>query len=153
MLASSSCQDETLWSGELPAPDRSLFETAVYPILLRDCAFSECHGAPQRFFQVFGPGRTRLSGHPADPDLVPRERELSYRRAAAMLVAPQPGDLAHAPLLTKPLEVVAGGAAHEGVDVFGRNVFQTTADPRFQQLLAWALTQSVTGSATTAATR
>ncbi|MEY4581518.1 MAG: hypothetical protein RL701_6221 [Pseudomonadota bacterium] len=141
-LSTTSCaQDDAVWSGELPAPDRALFESAVYPILLRDCAFSECHGAPQRFLQVFGPGRTRLPGHPADPDLVPREKEASYRRAAALLVAPHPGDLARAPLLTKPLEVSAGGAAHEGVDVFGRNLFQTTDDPRFQQLLAWALTQ------------
>ncbi len=43
------------------APDAETFEVAVYPALLRDCGFPDCHGSEERFFRVHGPGRTRLS--------------------------------------------------------------------------------------------
>jgi hypothetical protein len=137
-LWAASCQSELAWSGEAPVPDRAQFETAVYPLLLRDCAFSACHGAEHRFFQVFGPGRTRLEVVGSDAERIAQERQISYERARSMLVVSDPSSILSAPLLTKPLEVGAGGASHLGVDNFGRNVFQSTADARYLMLLAWA---------------
>lgn len=143
LLAAAACSTETdAAATPAPVPDRAVFELDVYPMLLRDCGFSECHGAEHRFFQVFGPGRSRLDGHPSDPDLAPRERQLTYDRARSMLVAASGGSVFESPLLTKPLELGAGGATHGGVDHFGRNVFQTATDPRFTLLWQWAISVS-----------
>jgi hypothetical protein len=146
-----SCQGEPAWQGDMPQPDRALFESSVYPLLLRDCAFSECHGAPQRFLRVYGSGRSRLPGSVSDPNLVAREHEVSYERAASMLIVPPGVSILEAPLLKKPLELGAGGASHEGTDSFGRNLFQTTGDPRFRLLLQWALSQPAVVTPPTAA--
>lgn len=134
----TACREDIAGLTEPPLPDRAMFEATIYPMLMRDCGFSECHGARQRFFQVFGPGRSRLEGHPSDPDLAPRERQRTYDRARSMLVFPGGSSVLESPLLTKPLEIAAGGASHEGVDRFGRNVFQSMADPRYLMLLQWA---------------
>jgi hypothetical protein len=141
-LAASACTNDPSVSTEVPAPDRALFDTTIYPLLLRDCGFSECHGAEYRFFQVFGPGRAHLAGHASDPDLGPRERQLSYDRARSMLVPTGGGSIQESPLLTKPLELSAGGASHRGVDHFGRNLFQTVSDPRYVALWQWALSRA-----------
>jgi hypothetical protein len=141
-LALAACVNDASVSNEPPAPDRALFDTAIYPLLLRDCGFSECHGAEHRFFQVFGPGRARLEGHASDPDLAPRERQLTYDRARSMLVATGGGSVQQSPLLTKPLELNAGGASHRGVDHFGRNVYQVVSDPRYVALWQWALSRA-----------
>jgi len=37
-------------------------------------------------------------------------------------------------LLQKPLAVSAGGAAHGGVDLFGRDVYRTTSDEGYQAI-------------------
>jgi hypothetical protein len=149
VLTGVACNNETSATTEPPLPDRASFDTNVYPLLLRDCGFSECHGAQHRFFQVFGPGRSRLAGHPSDPDLGPRERQLTYDRTRSMLVAAGGGSIFESPLLTKPLEVSSGGASHEGVDHFGRNIFQTVADSRYVMLWQWATTQQPLAAATT----
>ena len=138
LVATAGCRSEPLQTPAVPVPDRLVFESTIYPLLLRDCAFSACHGAEHRFLQVFGPGRTRLEVSSSDAERVAQERQLSYERARSMLVSPEGASISAAPLLTKPLEVAAGGAAHKGVDNFGRNVFQSRADPRYLTLLAWA---------------
>jgi hypothetical protein len=142
LLALAACANDVSVSPEPPTPDRALFDTAIYPLLLRDCGFSECHGAEHRFFQVFGPGRAHLEGHVSDPDLGPRERQLSYDRARSMLVPSGGGSIQQSPLLAKPLELNAGGASHRGVDHYGRNVFQTVNDPRYVALWQWALSHA-----------
>src|SRR6185312_9791615 len=48
------------YSGPLPSPDGEQFVKQVYPLLLRDCAHVGCHGMPERFFQLYGPGRARI---------------------------------------------------------------------------------------------
>jgi hypothetical protein len=141
-LALVACANDASVSNEPPTPDRALFDAAIYPLLLRDCGFSECHGAEHRFFQVFGPGRARLEGHASDPDLQPRERQLTYDRARSMLVPTGGGTIQQSPLLTKPLELSAGGASHQGADHFGRNVYQTVTDPRYVALWQWALSRN-----------
>ena len=120
-----------------PAVDRVAFEESVYPILLRDCGFPACHGSPDRFFRVFGPGRVRLDaatrlGGPADP----AEIDQSFERARSMVEAVQVAS--RSLLVRKPLEVESGGAGHEGIDEFGRDVYDSINDPNLQLLLRWA---------------
>jgi len=105
----------------LPSPDREVFDTQVWPVLVRDCGFSTCHGSEERFFRVVGPGHARLDpATPMSDPVTEAELELSYQRARSMLNAREPGNSL---LLRKPLAVAAGGAGHEGTDVFGRDVF------------------------------
>jgi hypothetical protein len=131
-----SCGDP---SGQfaITSPDLSIFETQVMPILARDCSFHACHGARQRFFQVLGPGRPRLSPLTPDADpLTPDELLFNYDRARSMIDRDDP---ARSPLFLKPLEAVAGGAGHEGTDLFGRNVYQSKLDPAFLVLQNWVM--------------
>ena len=136
-LALHGCASDEEWSGPLPTPDGSLFVAEVYPLLLRDCAFSTCHGAPERFLNIVGPGRSRLDPKtkPDDP-LTLEEIVHSYDRCRSMLVSAH--DVAHSLLLSKPLESEAGGQGHKGVDEFGRNVFATTRDPGYALLTRWS---------------
>ncbi len=122
----------------VPAPDVEEFAYDVYPILLADCGFPACHGDPDRFFAVYGPGRTRLSpaSLPYDPPTA-EEVALSYERARSMLVGP--GEVYLSPLLMKPLAENAGGTSHEGDDAWGRAIFASTQDPRFETLYFWAI--------------
>lgn len=136
--AAIGCSEEPAWSTNVPSPSRALFESTAYPILLRDCGFSECHGGEHRFFRIFGPGRARL-----DPLLTlqgdpptPAEIELSYQRTRSMLAMSE--RVQDSLLLRKPLEIEAGGQGHEGVDELGRNVYRSAADPRYVTLLRWA---------------
>jgi hypothetical protein len=121
----------------LAAPDRDLFAAQVWPILVRDCGFSACHGSAPRFFRVVGPGHERLDPTmPVTATVTEAELRLSYDRARSMLDVEAPND---SPLLLKPLSVEAGGSGHEGTDGFGRNVYQSVDDPSFQVLVRWAL--------------
>jgi hypothetical protein len=106
-------------------------------MLLRDCAFVACHGGPERFFQVYGPGRVRLDPQtlPGDPPTL-AETLHSYERARSMLTSAD--EVTASLLISKPLESNAGGQGHKGVDDFGRNIFASTNDASYKQLLAWA---------------
>ncbi len=121
----------------MPTPDAQSFEQNVYPILLRDCGFpGECHGNPQRFFHVFGPGRTRARPEPQtklnDP-ATGEELTATYRRARSMLAHEEGTDIENCLLLDKPRD-----GAHEGRDEWGNNVYLSANDPSYQVLLAWA---------------
>lgn len=119
------------------SPDRVEFDAHVYPILVRDCGHSGCHGSEARFFRVVGPGHVRLD--PATRLAAPvteSELALSYNRARSMLNVSDPNKSA---LLLKPLEVSAGGSEHEGTDSFGRNVYRSPEDMDFQVLVRWVL--------------
>ncbi|MFV8749653.1 hypothetical protein ACNOYE_03765 [Nannocystaceae bacterium ST9] len=131
-------------SVDIPAADPDEFEAIVYPILLADCGFPACHGNPERFFTVYGPGRTRLSPEqmPYDPP-TPDELALSYTRARSMLISPE--GVRKSPLLRKPLAVAAGGSRHAGEDAWGANVFATKQDPRFEALFFWAIGEAEEG--------
>jgi hypothetical protein len=135
------------WSGPLPTPDGASFVREVYPLLLRDCAFSTCHGAPDRFLQLYGPGRARLdpvATKPDDPMTLP-EVLRSYDRVRSMIATSD--QLDRSLLLTKPLEPSAGGQGHEGVDDFGRNVFLSNRDPNYVQIAQWAVSTGLPPSA------
>ena len=117
--------------------DQATFATQVMPVLARDCSFHACHGARQRFFQVLGPGRPRLSPLTLDSDpLTPEELRFNYERARSMIDRNNP---ARSPLFLKPLEPVAGGAGHEGTDLFGRDVYKDKLDPSFIVLQNWVM--------------
>lgn len=122
----------------VPEPDRETFAYDVYPILLADCGFPACHGSEERFFSVYGPGRTRLSPatSPYDPP-TPEELQLSYERARSMLVSER--GVRESPLLMKPLAPSAGGAGHEGDDPWGAPIFASKSDPDFETLFFWAV--------------
>jgi hypothetical protein len=118
------------------------FQRDVYPVLLRDCGFAACHGAPDRFFRVWGPGRSRLAtgtGVPEPFDL-PTGAELStsYSLALSMIDEAHPE---RSLLMRKPLAVAAGGAGHLGVDSFGRDVYRTTEDSGFVALAGFVRAQ------------
>lgn len=129
--------------GELVLPDVAAerFALDAYPVLLRDCAMASCHGDPDRFLRIVGPGRVRLSADtpPLDP-ATPDEVTLSFRRAQSLLA--DGTDRAHSLLLRKPLELGAGGAVHAGQDAFGRNVYKTADAPGYRALQRWALEES-----------
>jgi len=120
----------------VPVPDRVIFDTQIYPLLLRDCGFHACHGSHERFFQVFGPGHGRLDPltRPPEPP-TPHELLHSFQRARAMLELEDP---ASSLLLVKPLSIAAGGVGHEGVDEYGREVYDSKQDPSFDLLQRWA---------------
>lgn len=121
------------------------FSGPVMSVLLRDCGFQACHGSPERFFRVWGPGRTRFDtskteceNHSAPPcpwDILDAfERDYSLRFARSMIDLAKPEDSL---LLRKPLAVERGGADHEGVDKYGRNVYRTQDDDGFRTLARW----------------
>jgi hypothetical protein len=143
----AACGDDKTWSGEVPPGDAMVFQSDVYPVLMRDCAFNDCHGGSHRFLQVFGPGRVRIDPMlDSEAEATPVELQVSYERARSMLISE--GAVTRSLLLTKPLAQEAGGVGHRGVDGYGRNVYQSTADPSYQLILRWA--QGATTPATTA---
>lgn len=132
------------------------FEGEVWPVLLRDCGFPTCHGDPDRFFQVWGPGRLRVQakdiqgnllvdaeGKPVlwgpfdTPDI--EEKTRTMNSALAMIDDRDPKSSL---LLRKPLAVEAGGAGHRGVDPYGRDVYRTTQDSGYVSLARWVLSAS-----------
>jgi hypothetical protein len=120
-------------------PDAEVFEAEVYPVLLRDCAFSGCHGDSQRFFRIYGPGRTRIDDSLENYD-PPTEREVehTYERARSMLRGVRGID--DSLFLRKPLDSSEGGAGkgHQGTDVWGHNVYRSKDDLAYQTLVKWA---------------
>lgn len=133
----SGCAAGEEYSGALPSPDGARFVTDVYPLLLRDCGFVGCHGVPERFFRVVGPGRARLNpmSKPDDPATYAEVLQ-TYQRALSMLASSK--NVEDSLLLRKPLELGAGGQGHKGVDDLGRNVFPSSSDPGFVLLRSWA---------------
>ncbi len=98
----------------------------VYPFLIRDCGFQTCHGSDERFFRVYGPGRTRLDPDTSAYDHVTGDEiSASYQLALSMIDAEHPE---RSLLLNKPLAIAAGGISHGGADRFGRNVYRTADD-------------------------
>jgi hypothetical protein len=134
----AACTSAAEYSIPLPTPDGKLFVDEVYPLMLRDCAFSTCHGQENRFFHLYGPGRVRLDPMTTKPDdpMLLSEVSDSYDRARSMLT--DADQLDHTLLLNKPLALNAGGQGHKGVDSFGRNVFASVTDPGYALLVRWA---------------
>jgi hypothetical protein len=133
-LALAACQADPGWS--MPSPNYSAFTEDVYPVLIRDCGFHACHGADERFFRVWGPGRRRLNPalSNAFSDATSDEIMATYKRSVAMLDSKNPG---RSLFLRKPLATGAGGAGHLGADKFGRNVYRSIDDNGYLVLSRW----------------
>jgi hypothetical protein len=121
----------------VPAPDYADFREQIYPLLLRDCGMTRCHGDVDRFFVIWGPGRTRLDADgetPLEPFDPPSDNEIwmSYQRTRSSLS--HAGAVDQAPLLRKPLD----GHDHGGEDGWGFNLWRHD-DPRWQLLARWAV--------------
>ena len=148
LAALVGCHGDRGWSGDVPSADAASFQATAYPVLMRDCAFTECHGAPQRFLQVFGPGRTRLDPQTkTDEPPTLDELQVSYERTLSVLALEGAFGIEDSRLLRKPLAISAGGVGHEGVDVYGRNVFPDKFSPGYVALLHWAETAMGASSA------
>lgn len=137
-LAAGGCAEEQ----EKPVPARRAFmqfSGEVYSVLLQDCGFPACHGAPERFLRVYGPGRTRLMNddgtipEPFDTPTVD-EQQLTFQLALSMI---DENDIEDSLLLRKPLAVEAGGYGHLGVDGYGRDVYRTTQDAGYVKIARW----------------
>lgn len=121
----------------IPDPGVESFALTAYPILLRDCGFPACHGNTDRFFRLFGPGRTRLDPNAiSDDPATDTEIRESYTRTISMLV--NESKINDSWLLRKPLDKAAGGSGHEGEDTWGRNVYFSRDDPSYVTLVRWA---------------
>jgi hypothetical protein len=123
--------------------DYQQFQREVYPVLLRDCGFPDCHGAGDRFFRVWGPGRTRLPK--ADGTIpgafdVPTVDEVSASYSLALSMVDEANPKV-SELLRKPLAVEAGGASHKGVDKSGRDVYRTADDGGYVTLARWVFSE------------
>lgn len=146
LLLAMGCAHDAVEITALP-PDQQAFVRDVYPIILRDCGFPECHGSTQRFYQVFGPGRVRIGPPPmgVDPSdvlysVTEQELLVTYQRTRSMLT--RTSEQQDFLLLRKPLEVAAGGAGHLGTDRLGRNVYQSQQDPSWVALKVWAVSSA-----------
>ena len=134
-LGGAGCEDKG--SGWEPSERQFRDFQLVYPVLLRDCGFPDCHGAKDRFYRVWGPGRVRL-----DPDthafdgVTGGEASASFTLALSMIDARHPEQSL---LLRKPLAVAAGGAGHGGVDRYGRDVYRTVDDAGYAALSRFVL--------------
>ena len=147
MLILSGCYGQGGWSASVPSADAAAFQSVAYPVLMRDCAFSECHGAPARFFRVLGPGRTRLDPETStDEPPTAAEIQLSYERSLSMLTTLGEDSVRASLLLLKPLEASAGGIGHHGVDAFGRNVYASRQSEGYKALEAWAMGKQATAA-------
>ena len=121
----------------IPPADATVFKTSVYPILLRDCGFTTCHGTADRFFAVFGPGRARLDPATAAYDpATPYELALTYTRARSMLIGPDGPESSL--LVRKPIPLAEGGAGHKGDDPWGHTVYRSVDDVRYTTIYRWA---------------
>jgi hypothetical protein len=111
------------------------FRDNVYPVLIRDCGFQTCHGSEERFFRVWGPGRSRLSPNTtAYAAATSEEINTSFRRSVAMIDHQNPTESL---LLRKPLATAAGGAGHLGADKFGRNLYRSVDALGYVTLSRW----------------
>jgi hypothetical protein len=134
LWVAACANDSTSW--DTLDRDPSVFVAEVYPVLLGDCGFPACHGDPARPLWIVGPGRTRL--RPETPPFAPATAEelaTTYTRTVSMLAGPDAPSQSW--LLRKPLAVRAGGASHAGDDDFGRPIYASKDDPRWQALFFW----------------
>jgi len=118
--------------------DRAAFEAEVYPILARDCAFSECHGNEKRFYRLYRRNAGMRRVVDLNAELTMEEKDENFARSISMLAGGT--DSEDIPLLCKPLETSQDGCGHKGLDANDRNVFSSKDDPRYQTILKWAET-------------
>jgi hypothetical protein len=133
--AAGCTSEESGW--QKPSRNFQQFQTQVLPVLLRDCAFSTCHGSNERFFRVWGPGRVRFDPMTREFDTLTADEATHGFDIALSMIDPQ--DASRSLLLRKPLAVEAGGAGHRGGDKFGRNIYRSVNDQGYLAIARWVL--------------
>jgi hypothetical protein len=137
LLVLVGCQGGLEETRTLPAPDEAYFRCRVQPILTKSCGAFACHGDGKRFFRVFGRNRLRAAGAEKDRNAPLTSAEVAFNYDAARAFI-DTGVLEKSLLLTKPLDVRAGGAFHRGAEVFGKgDVWLWREDPDFKIVDAW----------------
>ncbi len=125
--------------GETELPERALerFTAEVQPVLAEACANPTCHGHEDRPLRIYAPMRHRLRPEEvlADTPLDTDELQLNYDRVLGFLDDADPG---RSMLLLKPLAPDAGGAEHEGGEVFADET-----DRGYAALRAWVAGEEV----------
>jgi hypothetical protein len=123
----------------LPEGDPALFAARAEPVLEARCADPGCHARRERPFALYAPGRHRAD--PArlylDEPLTAEELAANRRAVDAFALAPLAAGepLAACLVVRKPLAVAAGGAGHEGGEIF-----MSTDDPGYLALAAYLAT-------------
>jgi hypothetical protein len=99
--------------------DVATFAAEVQPVLDERCAAPSCHGRPERPLAIYSPRRyrrepaRRFLDEPLDAD----ELAANARGVASFGFAIDDG-LEDSLVLRKPLALAAGGARHEGGEIF-----------------------------------
>lgn len=123
---------------DLPELDRNAFRCEVQPVLAARCAFAGCHASARRPLRLYAVGRMRLGvgwDRLAEP-LSADELEANFQSTRGFAAGNAASDLPL--LLSKPLDVRAGGLFHRGQELYsGDDVFTSTDDPGYQRLAAW----------------
>lgn len=133
----ASCTQGLDAPAPLPELDANHFRCAVQPVLAARCAFGACHASARRPLRLYSVGRMRLGvgwDRLAEP-LTDDELDANYRSSLGFAIA---ADDELPLLLSKPLDVRAGGLFHRGQELYGEDdVFSSTSDRGYQQLAAW----------------
>jgi len=123
----------------LPAGDLAMFAARAQPVLDRACATAGCHGRAERPLALYSPGNRRLD--PARTFLIEpltaAELLANARAIDAFALEPLRDELPihDCLVLRKPLAVSAGGAGHEGGELF-----PSRDDRDYQALYAYLAT-------------
>lgn len=106
--------------GQIEALDEPYFRCAIEPILLRDCAYTGCHGQASAPLRLYSIGKLRLG--PSDTlsertaPLTDAERHLNFLGAQAFNFGGVAAD--DNLLVRKPMPSAAGGFEHLGGSVW-----------------------------------
>ena len=118
----------------VPAPDLATFAADVQPVLDARCATPSCHGRPERPLTVFSPRRYRRD--PArrflDEPLAADELAANAASVASFGFTIGSDGLEDSLVLRKPLALAAGGARHQGGEIF-----VSRADREYRALYRW----------------
>ena len=131
------CQDGLEDPKPLTALDEPYFRCKVQPILTKSCSAFACHGDARRYYRVFARNRLRVRGSEKDRNaaLTALERGSNFDASRAFVDMNAPRESL---LLSKPLDIQAGGSFHRGAELFnGGDVYTDRNDPDFKTLEAW----------------
>lgn len=126
-----ACGDQLQPESPVPALDRATYADVVQPILERGCSNpSSCHGRADRPLSIYAPRAYRAEPGAVftDPPLTSDELDSNFDRTRGFAIDNGGGP----ELLSKPLAEGAGGARHEGGDVF-----QSMDDREYRAIQDW----------------